>query len=344
MKKRKTVALIYGGEGKEHDVSLLGADFVISKLLSLKKKGIDTVLIRIEKDGQWYICTDEGNTPTFPIKINGKSGFVKGSEILSVDCAFPLLHGDFGEDGKIQGALECAKISYVGCGVLSGALCSDKAITKIIAERLGIPTVPWVCIKSADFSVSSEAQRVYAESKIGYPMFIKPAELGSSVGASAVFNAGDFSTAVALALKSGSKRILIEKYIGKRRELECACLITEDRRIISHPAEILSGEFYSYSEKYSKASEAKLTVEPKLDREVTELIRSYTELLVSTLCVRDLCRVDFFFSENELYFNEINTMPGFTASSLYPRLIEREGMAAEELISLLIDAAIARAD
>ena len=342
MEKRKTVALIYGGEGKEHEISLLGADFVTSSLMSLKNRGIDTLLIRIEKDGQWYIHKNEECTPTFPIKIGGQSGFIKGAEIVPVDCAFPLLHGDFGEDGKIQGALDSAKISYVGCGVLAGALCSDKALTKMIAERLGILTVPWICEDSSAFSSCYLAKKAYAEKKIGYPMFIKPAEFGSSVGASAVFDGKDFDAAIELAIKSGAERLLIEKYIEKRRELECACLVTRDKRIFSRPAEIQSGRFYSYTEKYSKASEARLILEPELDARTVELVRSYSELLVNALCIRDLCRVDFFLSEDQLYFNEINTMPGFTSSSLYPRLIEREGVATEELVSLLVDAALAR--
>ena len=342
MEKRKTVALIYGGKGKEHEISLLGADFVGAKLLSLKDRGIDTLPVFIAKDGQWYICKDGEHIPTFPVKISGKSGFAIETEIVPVDCAFPLLHGDFGEDGEIQGTLDCAEISYVGCGVLAGALCSDKALTKMIAERLGIPTVPWICRNSTDFSSSYTEIKAYAEKKIGYPMFIKPTEFGSSVGASAVFDESDFDVAITLAKNSGARRILIEKDIGKRRELECACLVTENKRIFSHPGEIQSENFYSYDEKYSKTSEARLLLEASLKSEMATLVRHYSELLVNTLSIRDLCRVDFFLSGDELYFNEINTMPGFTASSLYPRLIEREGIAPEELVLMLIDAAASR--
>lgn len=331
MKKR--VALIGGGSGCEREISLIGCEFVLSVI---DRGKYEVLNIRIEKGGEWILSDGNEEKTVYPVRLKEENGFFDGERVIPVDCAFPLLHGDFGEDGRIQGVLDTAGIKYVGCGTLSGSLAADKILTKIVAERLGIQTVPW--IMRCDGKIGLNSARRIAEEELGYPMFIKPAGLGSSVGAMPVRSEKDFDSAY-LNAAAYSDRILIERMLTDKREIEVGVLITGKKRVITHPGEIISSDFYSYEEKYLTKKTKILTHAP-LDQKISRLAARYSERLIDTLSIRHLSRIDFFLSGGSLYLNEINTMPGFTEDSLYPRLIQEYGITPRELLSLLIEEAI----
>ena len=334
--KKKRIALIYGGAGKEHAVSILGAE---NFMRLLRECGDFEILpVFIDKTGDWYIKKRGKYIPTHPVRMKGGGGFLFGRHFLAVDCAVPMLHGDFGEDGRVQGALDCAKIPYVGSGVLGGAVSSDKIYTKIIAESLGIPTVPYM----ASQTPNAKEARAAAEEKIAYPMFIKPSGLGSSIGAAEVRVAEEFERAYLDAFSLGGGRVLIERLVYPKREIECACLIEGDSITVSHPGEIEIDRFYSYGEKYSSSSSANLCLHSDISPELKERLSEYCRLLCRGLSIHDLCRIDFFLSGEEIYLNEVNTMPGFTESSLYPRLMKESGVGEVELVLRLIRSAMKR--
>lgn len=325
---KPTVALIYGGRGCESDVSVRGAEQIMPLIDREKYK---TLSVFIDKDGRWF-CNGGEAALAF---IEGVSGLVIRGEMNAVDCAIPLLHGDFGEDGVVQGALENAKIRYVGCGVTAGAVCADKALTKMVARALGIPTLPSI-------TVTSESEALLAEKALGYPMFVKPCSLGSSVGAARAENRDELLSAARAALKL-DRRVLIESYISHPRELECAYFGANCKEMFTNPGEIICrGDFYDYERKYFSAEDVSVLPEADIGADIKEKIKEYSALLIHTIGVRDLCRVDFFLKGEELYFNEINTMPGFTPDSLYPEMLKNAGIQPRELIGLLIEGALMR--
>ena len=324
---KKTVALIYGGAGAEHEVSLMSNEY-LSRLIDRERFNVLSVLI--DTDGVWL---HEGERL---LLCSGGLMREDGAKI-PVDAAFPLLHGDLGEDGTIAGALECAGIPYVGCGVTAGAVCADKAITKLIAERLGIPTVRWILrIEDDTENIDLSSAESDCAEKIGYPMFIKPAGLGSSVGCAAVMTPGTFFDAYADAARLGRGRVLIEEFIGDRRELEIAFYSAGAKRIISHPGEVICHGPYTYEEKYSKSTHSRVCVRSDAPEAIGSLAERYSDMLCRAIGIRHLARIDFFLSDSLLYLNEINTMPGFTEASLYPRLMESEGITPEALVNSLI--------
>lgn len=330
-KNRKTVAVIYGGRGVEHDVSLLGAKYVLDK--------IDTaeflpVPLLIDRDGElWYVEKGKEPIPASLVRRKNKSGILIKDKFKEVDVAFPILHGDFGEDGKIQGLLESLKIAFVGCDTVAGAVASDKGYTKAVAESIGIKTVPGLAL---DTPPTDEFIGV-CEEKFGYPVFVKPARLGSSVGAGIAHTKDELTRLLRVAGELGGTRVLVEKYLDKPRELECAFLELGGKKFITPPGEITNGSgFYDYSEKYGKNSSAKIQVCSDVDDEQVQKLLSYADAIVSRLGIRAVSRVDFFLHGGEIYFNEINTMPGMTEASLYPKLIEGIGISATHLINGLI--------
>ena len=328
--KRKRIALLYGGVGVEHDVSLACKEHLLDVID--RKKYIPYPVL-ITKTGEWYA---EGD-PDRPVSVavgRGIRALTEGERTVPIRAVFPLLHGDVGEDGKIQGLLECAGIPYVGCKVTAGAVASDKILTKDIAASLGIPTVPGIAIVS---DMPTERARTVAESRVGYPMFIKPACLGSSIGAHSVHSPSEFAVHFEAALGLGGKRVLIEEFIEDRRELECAYLALSGGDIFTPPGEIISHGVYDYNEKYSPDSRSRTLVRALIPDHVCELAREYSKRLVARLGITGLSRIDFFLSGGELLFNEINTMPGFTKSSLYPAMIEAAGIDPTKLVTELIE-------
>lgn len=335
--KRKTVVLLYGGQGKEHDVSQSGSEYV-KNLVDKDKYRL--LIVYIDRGGRFWLECEERQKPTFPVRIKDKCGFLIDGRITAVDAVLPLLHGDFGEDGRIQGALDVAGIKYVGCGVSAGSLICDKVYTKRIAAGLGIPVVDFVPKRGAKANETDFlALKAEAEQKLGYPMFIKPIALGSSVGASLIEDATVFERAYRECLEA-SPDVMVERYIGAKRELECAYLSVLGKEYLSGAGEIRCDGVYTYSEKYSKTSMANALAYAALTEEIAETVKGYSLSLVRELGVRHLCRIDYFLSGNTVYLNEINTMPGFTEASLYPKLVETLGISPSELVNSLIEDAV----
>ena len=342
---RKNVALIYGGRGFEHKVSLSGADFVIP-LINQEKYNVIPVFIA--KDGRW-LASRKGDKFVRPemsdcyecvALINNGScgGIVTSVGLVIIDVAFPLLHGDYGEDGVVQGALSNASIPYVGENLLVGALCLDKVATRVVAERLLIPGAKWCSFLST--TPADEARRI-SEEKIGYPCFIKPRALGSSIGIGRANDGAEFAKLFDNASRLGGGRVLVESAIDIDCELEIGVLCFNGKCVLTRAGKIsASGGFYDYNEKYSKISSANIDPDAVVGKTVEERLVSYTKALVGALEIRSICRVDFFLGKDgEIYFNEINTMPGFTEKSLYPAMIAGCGISRENLIGALIEGA-----
>lgn len=351
-KSDKRIALIFGGRGQEHQISCLSA----CRIFRYIKSGFKSpVCIYISRDGGWYffpsgemlIATAEsidisGLTPTYPVLIRGKSGFILDGGVLKVDCCIPALHGDFGEDGVVQGALECAKIPYVGQSVLQGALCADKEYTKLVAISAGIPTAPYTVYRSSVYDKKT-ADKLLAEAKaaFGYPMFIKPAGLGSSIGARAVRSDTEFHEALRSAVEICRGKVLIEALVPTELELECAYLGGSHGTVTAPGSVCASGDFYDFKRKYIDKS-AKTRVTADIPESIGALAREYSERLITLLSLRDIARIDFFLSNGKLIFNEINTFPGFTEDSLYEKMLCEAGICGEALIRELVSLALER--
>lgn len=328
---KKKVALIYGGEGVERDISKTSAKNLYSLI---DKTKYDVIPIEISKNGNWVFRTKDGKyIDTYPIMINGVSGFLMNGSILSVDCAIPCLHGDFGEDGTVQGALTLAHIKYVGQDVYASAMTGDKAYAKLAATHLGIPTADWI-LTDCD-SVRHAVSK--AEQSLSYPMFIKPTRLGSSYGASPVRTPDDFAPAYNLA-RSYDNRVLIEELIDFDFEVECALLDVGERKISAGGRVLSGGKFYDFDSKYnakiSPLTEAKSGKYPDIEKKISY----YTELLSDFIGIKHLSRFDYFVTrDGRILFNEINTFPGMTSTSLYPRLTEDMGFSRGEFINRIIE-------
>ena len=334
-KRRKRIALIYGGIGGEREVSASGAKNVLGLI---DKEEYIPYPVEISQSGEWlHTAKNEEQYPIYPARINGRSGFIDKERFLPCKIAFPLLHGEMGEDGKVQGLLDCLDFSYVGCGVFAGAVAYDKACTKIFAERLGIPTVKWI---ATDGEQTAESALLLAEKSIGYPMFIKPTAQGSSIGAKGVLSREDFIPAFLAARSAGNGRVLIEELLEDKRELECAYLCAGGTELVTPPGEVLCRGFYGYGEKYLGKGEIKITPVAAVSEATQSILTEYCLILAKALGIRHLSRFDFFLTPEGLYLNEINTMPGFTAGSLYSAMTEAAGIDKKRLINLLIKAAL----
>ena len=322
---RKKVALIYGGRGAEGRVSEMGAQMMREYI----DRSFDRFDILIKRDGRWL---HEGKRTVFPTNLRGRGGFFlpEISEFVPVDCAFPLLHGDFGEDGVVQGALDCADIPYLGCDGRVGAICRNKGVVKMIAERLEIPTLPYITARRGRDTVKR------AENLIGYPMFVKPTTLGSSIGCSCVGNRSELKEALKSAFALCNE-VIIEKLLTPKRELECGYFATKGKQLFTNAGEIITnGEFYDYDKKY-KCDKTQVIVRADLPSGINKKIKEYSKRLINHLGVRQISRIDFFLSGERIYFNEINTMPGMTVDSLYPKMLEASGICPEKFIKMLVE-------
>ncbi len=325
---KKTVALIYGGEGREREISRKSAanltDFINGKLYV-------PLPIEITESGSWYIQAEDGAHETFPVRLSDKSGFLLDGKLIRPDCTVICLHGDRGEDGVIQGALEAAHIPYIGQNVYASAITADKAYAKLAAEHLGIPTAKWI------YSVNesaAEAKRK-AEAVLRYPMFIKPARLGSSFGASPARTPEEFESAFTLAHAEGGGRVMAEELVDIKYELECAYFNDGIPRVAPDGIIATGGGFYDYSAKYEKNTHT--DIKPLADKKLRLAAAEYALSIAEFTGLRHISRIDFFVTrDNKLIFNEINTVPGMTDSSLYPRLCENLGLERGEFINRLI--------
>ncbi len=329
---KKHIALLFGGKGYEHEVSLLGHR-ALRRFIDGEKYRVTDVFI--DKNGDFYIeDTDGEKYPTFPVRLMGRSGFLSGTSLITPSAVFPLLHGDFGEDGKVQGLLECAGLPFVGEGTSVGALTSDKAYTKAVAERLGIPVAPYRVFRCG--LPWQEAERSAAE--LTYPLFIKPVGLGSSVGVSIADSPSSFKDAYSTAAALGD--VMAEELVTNKRELECAFLYYRGEAVVTHPSEVLASGTYGYREKYKLGTKTETVA--RVSPEIAELAREYSLRLVSEIGIFSLARIDFFLSGDTLIFNEINTLPGLTDDSMYLKMLRAHGYAECDVIDALIERAAAR--
>jgi D-alanine-D-alanine ligase len=310
------VAVLYGGRSGEHEVSLRSAEAIVAAL-DPAKYAVQRILI--SKEGRWE-----------PRAISPEPGANPG-----IDVVFPVLHGTFGEDGTIQGLLELAGLAYVGAGVLSSAVCMDKDVLKRLLIEQGIPVV--------EYAVLTRGERGTEEirARLGFPLFVKPANLGSSVGISKVCTPQRLETAIALASEF-DRKIIVERGIAGR-EFECSVLGNEDP-VAAVPCEILpSREFYDYEDKYL-LDQARTVVPAQITTDQTEEIRRLAVAAYRAADCEGMARVDFLMESatGRIYVNEINTIPGFTSISMYPKMWEAAGLSFGALLDRLIELALAR--
>lgn len=335
--KKIKVAIMFGGQSTEHEVSCLSAYSVIK---NIDREKFDIELIGITKDGDW-VHLDESDIEnvkdcSWKEKAVPGSGISGGVGVLeSCDAVFPVLHGLWGEDGTVQGIFELLGIPYVGCGVLASAVSMDKAYTKIILKDAGIPQCLHTVAYRNDILNNISVCTDDIESKIGYPCFIKPSNSGSSVGVYKVKSRQELETALCEAQKY-DRKIIVEEFIDGR-EIECAVLGNENP-VASTPGEIIpSKEFYDYEDKYSSGASI-VQIPADIPEEKREEIKKYAVKAFKALDCAGLSRVDFFYkrSNGEIVLNEINTLPGFTDISMYSKMIKNDGKDFSTLITELI--------
>ena len=379
-KKKLRIGILFGGRSGEHEVSLLSA---ASVLKAIDKKKYDVVPIGITKEGQWVMAADAerllaGDTsqekvleqviaqgaavlvppvPSSGLLPAGETGIGKhqqGAGVTAVDAIFPVMHGTFGEDGTIQGLLELADMAYVGSGVLGSAAGMDKDVMKRLFASAGLPIVKHLTFLRNEWKASPRKAVTAIEAGLKYPLFVKPANLGSSVGISKVHDRKELAPAMDLAA-SFDRKIVVEqgvggsrKTTGKARELEVAVL-GNDAPEASVVGEIVPGkEFYDYEAKY--LSDGSVPIIPaKLTKQQSKQVREMAIAAFKSCDCAGLARVDFLLEPDspsgkpgKLYLNEINTLPGFTSISMYPKLWEASGLKYPDLIDRLITLAIER--
>lgn len=340
------IIFIYGGKSEEHDISLLSS---YSMLQELYYDYYQVQLVFIARDGQWVkgpVLTEAPQSQeALDLSYEGcenAKGFkgtpIKPFDIYEEDAViFPLLHGPNGEDGSIQGGFEILNMPYVGCEVLASACCMDKIMTKHILQQTGIPQLPYVPLSKLEWKSQSEAVCDRCEGTLVYPMFIKPANMGSSVGISRADNRTELEQGIEEAFRY-DRRVVVEQGI-EAREVEVAVLGNDELRTTLPGEVVKTVDFYDFDAKYIN-NEVKLQIPAELPEEVIQLARDYAKKACITLDVTGLCRCDFFVTkENQLFLNEINTMPGFTPFSMYPLLWKNMGLDYGDLIEELIQLA-----
>ena len=358
MAEKLKVGVIFGGQSGEHEVSLVSAQGIMK---AMDKEKYEVIPIGITKAGRWLTSgepmkllqsggpgvsaqVDEAEPETRELVPRSRRDLVPGTRetgFPQVDVVFPVLHGPYGEDGTVQGLLKLADIPYVGAGVLGSALGMDKIAMKGVFKSYGLPVVEHVAFKRKDWEQNPEAVMELIEKELGYPCFVKPANLGSSVGISKVHQRSELAPALALAARY-DRRMLAERAVNVR-EIEVSVL-GNDEPIASLPGEIIPcREFYDYIAKYID-DRSELIIPADLPPELTRRIQ---ELAVTALLAVDcagMARVDFFLDKDtrELYVGELNTIPGFTPISMYPKLWEASGISYSELIDRLIELALER--
>ena len=356
---RKRIGLLFGGRSAEHEVSKLSAANV---LRALDPDRYDIVLIGIGRDGRWLLC-DSGNgggrgaqaleipneAPQVALLPGGSGEMIvlngnASLDPLRLDAVVPVLHGPNGEDGTVQGFLELANVPFIGSGVLGSAASMDKDVAKRLLRDSGLPVVPFLTLTArsrADYRAAADA--------LGTPdLFIKPANMGSSVGVSRATSAEEFETACERAFRYDGK-VLVERSVTGAREIECSVLEDATGRVRASPlGEIVpagSHGFYSYDAKYIDADGALLRIPAELPSDQAGQIQELAVETFRVLGCEGLARVDFFVDPKQkgsLFINEVNTLPGFTAISMYPKLWEAGGLPQSELMEILIGHAIAR--
>lgn len=367
MTEKIRVAVLYGGRSGEHEISLISAASVIR---NLDPALYEIVPIAIDKQGRWLLndikliaaVQQSKSLPVYkdapavvlpPNPRTGQSMFVPldassaaHPAVRAFDVVFPVMHGPLCEDGTIQGLLELADVPYVGCGVLASAVGMDKEVAKRLARDAGIPIVPFLSVKAGQWTRDPATVRAAVARELGYPVFVKPSNMGSSVGVHKVKAASDLDAALADAFRYDTK-ILVEKAV-EAREIEIAVLENSnpgEPPLVSVAGEIApTHEFYSYEAKYLDENGAALMIPAKLSAEHAKAAAELASATFVALECEGMARVDLFVDKQtgQLYLNEINTIPGFTQISMYPKLWEASGIGYRELLTQLIDLAIAR--
>lgn len=346
---KKNLCVIFGGESPEHDISQKSVTSVIN---NLSKEKYDIYKIGITRDGKWFLYTGEIDkiepgewendkehlTPAFISPDSTQHGIVvmgEKCEVIHIDVIFPVLHGEYGEDGTIQGLFELSHIPYVGMGVLSSANGMDKTYSKLVFDAAGIPQAAWVVVCSGD---NFEERADEIEEKLGYPCFVKPARLGSSVGVCKARNRDQLIMALISAEKY-DRRILVEEFIDGH-EVECAVLGNFDAKASTVGEIKPTVDYYDFDAKYNDNSTV-LVIPAELPQDTIEKIREYAVTAFKALDGQGLSRVDFFVkhSDGSIVLNELNTLPGFTNISMYPKLWNAVGIGYEELLDTLIELA-----
>ncbi len=361
--KKKRVALIFGGKSGEHEVSIVSA---LSIYAALDKNKYDITMIGIDKTGRWTLpdpsqVLSYSKNPRLlklnqvaesiaPIPYEHNKSLLAASDATKpstsqdarFDVVLPILHGTYGEDGTIQGLLELANLPYAGSGVLGSSVGMDKDLSKRLFQAAQIPVVPSLVFHKHEFKKSSEAFITQAEKTFGYPYFVKPANMGSSVGVAKIKNREAAIEKINAAFDYDTK-ILIEKAIAAR-ELECAVLGYHEPRASIIGEIIPKHEFYSYEAKYIDENGADLKIPAEgLSAETISKLQEYSILAFRAIECRGMARVDFFMDKTtgEIYLNEVNTIPGFTQISMYPKLWAASGVPYSQLLDEIIELALA---
>ncbi len=355
MTKRR-VGIVFGGKSGEHEVSLKSARAVMN---ALDPEKYTVIPIGISRAGQWLSGGDPllaleqqadqkmlGRAPqaglvTETAIVQSAGNLPEQTNIAALDVIIPVLHGPFGEDGTIQGVFELANLPYVGCGVLAASVGMDKGLMKSAFAAAGLAQVPWQLVLRRDWQQQPEAVYQRLEAALHYPMFVKPANLGSSVGISKVSNRAELAAGMAEAA-GYDRRIVVEQGINAR-EIEVAILGNDDPQA-SVPGEVLpANDFYDYADKYLEG-QTRFAIPAELEAVTSQQLRELAVTAFKAIDGAGLARVDFFVERETgaIYINEINTFPGFTAMSQYPKLWEATGVSYSELLDRLIDLAIER--
>ncbi|WP_312369185.1 D-alanine--D-alanine ligase family protein [Lachnoclostridium sp.] len=348
---KKTIVVLFGGQSSEHEVSCVSAVTVINHI---DLDHYDIVLVGITKDGKWLL-TESVEDITSGVWRNGKKTAILSPdrskpsllimednkvEYQKVDVVFPVLHGLFGEDGTVQGLLELAGVPYVGCGVLASAVSMDKLYTKIIVDSLGIRQAAYEPVYAKELEeMSKVVERV--ENRLSYPVFIKPSNAGSSKGITKAKTQDELIAGLKEAAEHDRKILVEETIVG--REIECAVLGGMEAKASGVGEILAAAEFYDYDAKYNNA-ESKTIISPELPEGKAQEVSDAAVKIFRAVDGYSLSRVDFFLENetNEIVFNEINTLPGFTSISMYPMLWEAKGIAKPQLVEKLIQTAFTR--
>jgi D-alanine-D-alanine ligase len=363
--KKLRVGVIYGGRSGEHEVSLASAASVFQNLDPAR---YEAIAIRIEKDGRWTLPpeppkvmkaadvikgalaggagaalqADRAAREAHPMAFPGGDTLTTGSTGVKLDVVFPVLHGPYGEDGTVQGLLELANVPYVGAGVLASAVGMDKAAMKLVFAAKGLPICDYDVVMKRDWQRDEHAVLQAVVARLGFPVFVKPANLGSSVGISKARHAAELRAAIELAAQF-DRKIVIEAAVPKAREIEVAVL-GNDEPEASLPGEVIpAGEFYDYAAKYV-SDDSRTVIPAPLDEARTAQVRAMALAAFKAIDGAGMARVDFLLDGDSgaLYVNEVNTIPGFTTISMYAKMWEATGLPYAQLVDRLIALAIER--
>lgn len=350
--KKMTVAILFGGVSSEHDISCISAKSILE---NINKEKYEIIKLGISKQGVWYLFDDDINMLPNDEWLNSKSlkrayiapdaeihGIVTESgEQIKLDAVLPVLHGKNGEDGTVQGLLQLAQIPFVGCDATSSGTCMDKAVTNAVADAFGIAQAKWCAFTKYEYKKDSKKCLDLAAKKLGYPIFVKPANAGSSVGITKAHNKEELVAGIEKAFGE-DKKVILEEFI-EGQEVEVAVLGNEEPVAAEVGQIVAAAEFYDFDAKYNNP-ESELHIPALLSEEKRNEVRQAALTAYKALGCEGMSRCDFFVTKGKqkVLLNEVNTIPGQTSISMYPKLFEAVGVKYTELIDRLIDLAIKR--